>query len=98
MKEDAVAASATLNVRLPETLKTRGNAVLEKEGLSVSDAVRSLYEYMEREQEFPDVLRAHPAEDLFARRRELMRSMIGILPADITLDEAREARFARKGM
>ena len=93
-----MAAGATLNVRLPETLKTRGNAVLEKEGLSVSDAVRSLYEYMEREQAYPDALRARPAEDLFAKRRELMRSMIGILPADITLEEAREARFARKGM
>lgn len=91
-------ANATLNVRLPETLKTRGNAVLEKEGLSVSDAVRSLYEYMEREQTFPDALRTSPAEDLFAKRREMMRSMIGILPADITLEEAREARFARKGM
>ena len=93
-----MAANATLNVRLPESLKAHGSAVLEKEGMSVSDAVRSLYEYMEREQAFPDALRTQPTEDAFARRRALMRSMVGILPADITLEEAREARFARKGM
>lgn len=93
-----MAASATLNVRLPEALKAHGSAVLEKEGLTVSDAVRSLYEYMEREQAFPEVLRGKPSEDSYERRREIARSMIGILPPDVTLEEAREARFARKGM
>lgn len=93
-----MAASATLNVRLPESLKAHGAAVLEREGLTVSDAVRSLYEYMEREQTFPEALRSQPADDPFTRRREIARSMIGILPADLTIEEAREARFARKGM
>lgn len=91
-------ANATLNVRLPESLKAHGGAVLEREGLSVSDAVRSLYEYMEREQTFPDVLRTQPVEDIFAKHRAIARSMIGILPHDITIEEAREARFAHKGM
>lgn len=93
-----MAASATLNVRLPESLKVHGAAVLEREGLTVSDAVRSLYECMEREQTFPEALRSQPADDPFTRRREIARSMIGILPADLTIEEAREARFARKGM
>ena len=93
-----MAANATLNVRLPETLKTRGSAVLKSEGLSVSDAVRGLYEYMEREQKYPDVLRPQEKTDVFEHRRLLMKSMIGILPADITLPEAREARLTAKGM
>lgn len=80
-------ANATLNVRLPEALKARGAAVLDREGLSVSDAVRSLYEYMDKEQRFPKVLRAQSSDDAFQHRRELMQSMIGTLPADAKTPE-----------
>ena len=51
-----MAATATLNVRLPEDLKDRGAQVLRREGVSVSDAVRGLYEYMEKEQRLPEFI------------------------------------------
>ena len=53
---EAMAATATLNVRLPEDLKDRGAQVLRREGVSVSDAVRGLYEYMEKEQRLPEFI------------------------------------------
>ena len=46
---------ATLNIRLEPTLKQHGAAVLQREGLTVTEAVRALYEYMDEHQEFPDV-------------------------------------------
>ena len=36
--------------------------------------------------------------DSFERKRKMMRSMVGILPKDLTIEEAREMRFAKKGM
>ena len=54
---EAMAATATLNVRLPEDLKDRGAQVLRREGVSVSDAVRGLYEYMEKEQRLPEFIK-----------------------------------------
>ena len=91
---------ATLNIRLEPTLKQHGAAVLQREGLTVTEAVRALYEYMDEHQEFPDVLRAdsQAKQRKANRRRDLMRSMVGILPADTTLAQAREARLARHGL
>jgi antitoxin component of RelBE/YafQ-DinJ toxin-antitoxin module len=92
-------ATATLNVRLPESLKAHGAQVLEREGVGVSDAVRSLYEYMEREQAVPSFVK-HAEEDKYARRRELLKSFAGSvdggwLPEDWTMNDVRDARLAR---
>lgn len=81
---EAMAATATLNVRLPEDLKDRGAQVLKREGVSVSDAVRGLYEYMEREQRLPEFIK--PASEdarraAVGRKRSTLRDMVGILPA-----------------
>ena len=35
-----MASSAVLNIRLPEDLKRHGNQVLERNGISTSEAVR----------------------------------------------------------
>jgi len=96
-----MAKQATLNIRLPEDLKKRGTSVLEREGYSVSDAIRLLYEYMDKTQTVPEFLKAKQdpeGEDIHAKRRQLLRNMAGILPKDITLQEAKEARFAAHGL
>ena len=82
---EAMAATATLNVRLPEDLKDRG-----------SDAVRGLYEYMEKEQRLPEFIK--PANEdarrsAVERKRSTLRDMAGVLspsPCTEARDEWRE--------
>jgi DNA-damage-inducible protein J len=67
-----------LHVRIDESLKERGNAVLDAIGLSAADAVRLLYHRLIAEQGFPLELKVPNAEtqaamaeadDILARRR-----------------------------
>jgi DNA-damage-inducible protein J len=51
-----------LHVRIDESLKENGNAVLEAIGLSASDAVRLLYRRLVAEQGFPLELKVPNAE------------------------------------
>ncbi len=73
-----MAATATLNIRLPEDLKRHGGQVLERHGLSASEAVRGLYEYLDREQDLPDFLEASDHDDPWSEKRAPMRSLVGI--------------------
>lgn len=91
---------ATLNVRMPEELKRSGDRVLEREGVSVSDAVRGLYRYLEDEQKVPEWLieGTESKDDVFERRRRTLRQLVGIvdLPLDFDLDAVRHERLMRK--
>ena len=93
-----MAATATLNVRLPKDLKRHGAQVLDRNGLSVSDAVRGLYEYMQDNQCLPQFLQKNDEDSVYERRRKLARSMTGIvsLPAGFDAKQAREERIAEK--
>ena len=93
-------ADATLNIRLDQALKQHGSEVLQREGVTVTQAVRALYKYMEANQKLPDILfpEAEQAQSVANKRRDLMRSMVGILPADASLAQAKEARLARRGL
>ena len=51
-----------LHVRLDDSLKERGNAVLEAMGLSAADAVRLLYHRLIADQAFPLELKVPNAE------------------------------------
>ena len=95
-----MAKDATLNIRLEPTLKQHGAEVLQREGLTVTEAVRALYLYLEANQKFPDELRNanHDQQSRADRRRELMHSMVGILPADASIAEAKETRLAHHGL
>ena len=92
--------TATLNVRMPEDLKRSGDRVLEREGISVSDAVRGLYRYLEYEQKAPEWLRhgEDGNEDVFERRRRALRQLVGIvdLPPDFDPDAVSHERLMRK--
>ncbi len=93
-----MAGTATLNVRMPEHMKERGMQVLEREGVSVSEVVRDLFCELEATQELPSFVKQKSSlrNGADEGRRSAMRSMIGILPADLTVDEARENRLQRK--
>lgn len=72
-----MASDAVLNIRLPKDLKLHGNQVLERNGLSVTQVVRNLYEYMEREQAVPHELEAGSSDALYQQRRMLLRKVAG---------------------
>lgn len=72
-------ATATLNVRLPEDLKKRGGKVLERNGLSVSDAVRGLYEYLQDNQSLPEFLVHSDDDSIYECRRRTAHSLVGIV-------------------
>ncbi len=80
-----MATTAYLNIRLPKELKDQGNQVLERSGVSVSKLVRSMYEYMAREQEIPSFAVQPDAGDAVQCKRRVLRSLAGIadIPADL---------------
>ena len=92
-----MAATATLNVRLSESLKNHGMQVLDRAGVSTTQAVRSLFEYMEREQSLPDYMQAAPCAGT-DERRAVLRDFAGCAAdagpaADVA--QAKVARLAR---
>ena len=93
-----MAQLATLNIRLPETLKQHGYEVLRRSGVSPSDAVRQLFEYLEREQKLPADIFDSADDSSADHRRNLLKSLVGIVPADYSLAEARQDRLAARGM
>ena len=74
-----MAATATLNVRMDEGLKERGNQVFARRGISTTEAVRKLYEYVDREQDVPKWMESSSAEDEIARKRRLLRELVGVI-------------------
>lgn len=71
-------ATETINVRLPEDLKRQGGRVLEQNGVSISQAVRKLFEYLEREQAVPSWMGdTGYASDAIEARRTKLRSLAG---------------------
>ena len=61
-----MAASSMLHVRIDDSLKERGNAVLAAMGLSAADAVRLLYHRVIADQAFPLELKVPNAQTLAA--------------------------------
>lgn len=90
-------ADATLNARLNRDLKLRGDAVLAREGVSASSAVRKLYQYLDQHQGLPSWMRDENAKDRYERRRQGMRSLAGIasLPADFDVEDLKRERLSR---
>lgn len=83
---------ATINARLPQALKRGGGRVLEKNGVSTTQVIHRLYRYMEREGRIPECLdeEAAAVPDVFARRRELARSISGSIHLESGLDIKKE--------
>lgn len=92
-----MAAEATVNVRMPEALKRGGDEVFARFGVSVSDAVRGLYQYCEETQKVPDWLMAGDSQDALEARRRTLRDIAGIveLPADFNGNDLKRERLSR---
>lgn len=92
--------TATLNVRMSEELKRNGDRVLTREGLSVSEAIRRLYEELVREQKVPDWLIDEDAEEagwrMIEEKRKAIQSMAGIIPADLDPETVKRERVGRE--
>ena len=91
---------ATINARMPESLKRGGSRVLERDGISPTQLIRSLYSYIAREDRIPECLEEEMAgfQDKYERRRELARSVAGTisLPEDFDVKKARAKRLEEK--
>ena len=70
---------ATLNIRIDETLKERGDRVLREHGVSTSAAVRSFWAHLANTRELPEFL----SDDLCQRdgrekKKAALRAFAGI--------------------
>lgn len=79
--------TATLNIRLPKELKQHGQQVLDREQVSTSDLIRSLYQYMEEHQEIPSF--AKNSASATEEKRRSLQSMAG----RIAISEDAEAQW-----
>ncbi len=88
---------ATINARLPQTLKSAGTRVLDENGASPTQIIRSLYRYMEREGRIPACLddASESAQDRYENRRTLARAVAGTihLTEDLDIKEERTYRI-----
>lgn len=93
-----MASSAVLNIRLPEELKRHGNQVLERNGISTSEAVRRLYEYLESEQDIPEFMNDCANTKEFEKRRRALRTIAGSLhiPRGLDIEDLRQDRFEER--
>ena len=92
---------ATLNVRLPEELKKHGMQVLEREGVSITEIVRDVFQYMALHQKIPDLgfsnNSGHNSKQAEVdRKRALVKSWMGIIPHDVDYDAIKQERIERK--
>lgn len=93
-----MAIDATLNARIDRDLKRRGDVVLAREGVSVSEAVRRLYQYVDQWQALPSWMLNDSGADVYEQRRESIRSLVGIvcLPEDFDVKDLKRERLARQ--
>ena len=85
------------NVRMDKGLKAEGDSVLAHAGTSATEAIRSLYRFMESHQEVPSC--CLDSQDATPRdaRRAMMRELVGIAPlqSDEDADSIKAARLSR---
>lgn len=93
-------ATATINARLPEKLKQSGSRVLERNNVSPTEIVRSVYRYMDRNQAIPECLDVAPGSEqsLYEKRRALLHQFDGatVEPYDISCKADRAQRIEEK--
>ena len=85
---------ATINIRIPRNLKERGDAVLRRAHISISDALREFYEYLAHEQQLPRFLSEHhfSRDAAMVAKRQQLRALSGII------SQAGEAAVDLKGL
>lgn len=90
-----MAVSGTLNIRIDDALKERGNRVFARHGISTTTAVRKLYEYADREQDVPEWM-IDQEDDVREKKRRLLRELVGSMRAfpdkDVDVDPREQYR------
>lgn len=82
-----MAATETINVRLPEDLKRQGTQVLKQNGISLSEAIRRMLEYLNQEQMVPEwMLAADASLNSVQVKRQKLRFLAGSCPVDPDVD------------
>lgn len=76
-------AQAMLNVRMDKGLKAEGDSVLAHAGISATEAIRSLYRFMELHQEVPSCCLNSREVTPRDARRTMMRELAGIAPLQV---------------
>lgn len=86
---------ATINVRIDATMKSRGDEVLKRFGISTTEAVKLLWRELARTKELPQFLAESEREEERAqlrRKRAALAGLRGIAKPDAELsDEALDA-------
>ena len=95
-----MADAATINVRMPEKLKRGGSLVLEREHVSPTELIRSLYRFLDENQEIPaclDIAR-NGEHTKHEKRRALVRNLPRriAIPDDYDLEADHASRVAEK--
>ncbi|MCL2757652.1 MAG: hypothetical protein FWD43_06205, partial [Coriobacteriia bacterium] len=85
-------------VRMPQDLKRSGETVLAREGMSVTNAIRGLYRYLDARQTIPVFLKdpeTDSASERIEEKRSILRGLIGRLPSDSSPEQIRDERLSR---
>ena len=76
---------ATLNVRMDEAVKRRGDKVLKDNGVSVSAAVRALWEEMGTTRELPDFIRKRQeCDDQTQAKKNMLSALVGVAQGSLS--------------
>lgn len=92
--------ASTLNIRIDSTLKERGDKVLKENGISVSEAIRALWETLAKTHELPEFLQNQNPKKKVVRKRLDAIELLGALPAtrfsSMSDDELRDMQYEEK--
>lgn len=92
--------ASTLNIRIDSTLKERGDKVLKENGVSVTEAIRMLWETLANTRELPEFLQNQSSKKKVARKKLEAIELLGSLPAttfsDMSDNELRDMQYEEK--
>jgi antitoxin component of RelBE/YafQ-DinJ toxin-antitoxin module len=87
-------SEATINVRIPASLKEQGDKVLKANHMTITRAVRTLYSFAAHEQKLPDFLSSDDevaAQQEIERKQALMANLVGVIPKTVEKLDYRQA-------
>ncbi|HJI99732.1 MAG TPA: type II toxin-antitoxin system RelB/DinJ family antitoxin [Coriobacteriaceae bacterium] len=93
--------ASTLNIRIDSALKERGDKVLKENGISVTEAIRALWETLAKTHELPEFLQNQdPKKEEVMRKKLDAIELLGALPAtrfsNTSDDELRDMQYEEK--
>lgn len=95
-----VVMASTLNIRIDSALKERGDKVLKENGISVTEAIRTLWETLAKTHELPEFLQNQDSKKKVVRKKLNAIELLGALPAtrfsNMSDDELRDMQYEEK--